>query len=178
VLSDYFINLIDQNIDVAFRIGVLSDSALRAQRVATARRKLYATKKYLKRFGEPKSLADLHQHRLLFYTRLSEVPAWPLTNTGNREGTFPFRPYLECDGSELIREAMLSDVGIALLPTWMIGPNELGQLRPLLERHDPVPSPVFALTSDRGSLSTRQRATIEFFKERLSRNSALSLREK
>lgn len=121
VLSDYFVNLIDQNIDVAFRIGKLDDSGLKAHRVATSHHKLYATRKYLKKHGVPRNLFELSTHRLLFYTRLSELPSWPLTKTGREGGAFGFRPYLECDGSELIREAMLQDVGIALLPTWMIG---------------------------------------------------------
>lgn len=177
ILSDGYIDLVGNNIDLAFRIGDLPDSSLRAIKLANSRRRLYASKAYLKAHGTPKTLEDLATHAKLFYNRLSDTPAWPLTDTNGKRSIYTFAPYMQSDGSELIRECMLEGLGIALLPTWMIENTSQENLASsLLLKHAPPASPIYAVVSERKELSSKQRAVIEFFKEKFDKFPTVSLR--
>lgn len=177
VLTDGYVDLIGQNIDLAFRIGDLPDSTLKAVKIGESHRRIYASKTYLKRKGTPKTLQDLEKHPKLFYNRLSDVPAWPLRDKDGRKISFAFNPYLQSDGSELIRECMFAGVGVALLPTWMVKNTPQEKLAEvILEKHAPAPSPIYLVTAERRELSLKQRAVIEFFKNQYESVETISLR--
>ena len=177
VLSDGYIDLVGNNIDLAFRIGELPDSSLKAIKIAESSRKLYASKEYLKTHGVPKKKEDLENHSKLFYNRLSDTPAWPLKDRNDKRITYSFEPYMQSDGSELIRECMFAGLGIALLPTWMVENTSQHNLAAaVLTKHAPPSSPIYVVISERKELSLKQRAIIEFFKEKFEKISTVSQR--
>lgn len=176
-LSDGYVDLVENNIDIAFRIGHLPDSSLKAIKIAQSHRKIFASASYLQEFGTPKSVSQLDNHRCLFYTRLSDSPSWPLLDEKGKTNFYHFRPHLQSDASDLIREAMINGLGIALLPTWMIeGPGGPKAVKSILDKYAPKPSPIYAVTSGTRGLSAKQRTVIEFFKSKLDEMHALSLR--
>ena len=177
ILSDGYVDLIGNNIDLAFRIGDLPDSSLKAIKVAQSHRKIYATKTFLKRYGPPKKLEDLEAMPKLFYSRLSDVPGWPLVDKNGKRFNYNFAPYLQSDGSELIRESMINSIGVALLPTWMIEGTKIeNDVMSILTKHAPPPSPIYLITSQRRELTAKQRVVVEFFKAKFDHTVPVTLR--
>lgn len=175
-LSDGYVDLVENNIDLAIRIGDLPDSGLKAFKVGVSKRSFYASKKYLKAFGTPKSLDELKSHRLMFYTRLGDTPSIPLINNAGKKIQFAFEPHFQSDGSDLIREAVLRGLGIAYLPTWMMVGHE-GLSIKSLERFASSPSPIYVLSSGSQELTAKQRAFADFVRASFEGIKELSLRD-
>ncbi len=116
-LSDGFVDLVGGHIDVAIRIGALRDSSLMAQRLAANQRLLCATPAYLARHGAPQSLDELASHCLL---AADNQALWRLEGP---EGAISLRvdSAIRTNSSEVVRETVLSGMGIALRSTWDIG---------------------------------------------------------
>lgn len=177
LVSDGYVDLIENNIDLAIRIGELADSQLRAVKIGLARRALYASRAYVKEFGSPRNLAELQSHRLLFYTRLSDRPMWPLEAKSGQKQPYYFVPFFKSDGSDLMRQAVIEGLGIALLPTWMALDLEKGnELVRVLPEFSGSPSPIYAVTAATKELSAKQRTLLEFFREAFAKNPDLSPR--
>ncbi len=177
ILSDGFTDLVENKVDVAFRIGELMDSTLKARKIGVSRRSLYASKEYLKKFGRPKSIEELRQHRLLYYTRLDDRPKWPLHTFTGEPRPFFFDPFFKTDGSDLMREAVLEGMGIALLPTWMMeGPETNKTVERLFEANSKSPTPIFAVSASARELNAKQRTYIEFLREKFESLPSLTIR--
>ena len=176
-LSDGYVDLIEKNIDLAFRIGELPDSSLKAIKIGFSKRKLFASESYLKKFGIPRNLESLEKHRLLFYNRISDQPAWPLVDSKGKKINYSFEPFLQSDGSELIRESVMKGLGIALLPVWMIeGHSDMKKVTNVLEHFSPPPSPVYAVITHRKELTAKQRMIIDYFRACFDNDPVLSMR--
>ncbi len=116
VLSDEFIDIVGEGFDLAIRIAELTDSSLVARRLAPVRRLLCASPDYLAANGTPQTIEDLKQHRCL---PAHNNDAWRLEGP---EGPLSLRPegMLVTNSSEVVREAVISGLGIALRSTWDI----------------------------------------------------------
>jgi DNA-binding transcriptional LysR family regulator len=128
-LSDDYVDLIAGGFDVVVRIGSLGDSSMVARKLAPNRRLLVATPDYLAEHGEPETLADLDGHQLL--TTLSQ-PEWHLDGP---EGALVYRPasIVITNSSEVVRESVVSGLGIGLRSTWDISEElKSGTLRRIL----------------------------------------------
>jgi DNA-binding transcriptional LysR family regulator len=117
VLTDEFSDIVGGGFDLAIRIGELSDSSLVARRLAPVRRVLCASPGYLARHGTPRSLEELGDHVCL-PPHTQDV--WRLEGP---EGSVTYRPHgpLYTNSSEVVREAVISGIGIALRSTWDVG---------------------------------------------------------
>ncbi|MDS7596243.1 LysR family transcriptional regulator [Agrobacterium tumefaciens] len=117
VLSDEFIDIIEGGYDLAIRIADLNSSSLVARRLAPVRRVLCASAGYVAEHGMPETIEDLKRHRCL-PAHNNEV--WRLEGP---DGAFSIRPegMLITNSSEVIRETVISGLGIALRSTWDIG---------------------------------------------------------
>jgi DNA-binding transcriptional LysR family regulator len=118
-LSDEFIDLVAGGYDVAIRIGELTDSSLVARRLAPVRRLLCASPAYIDAHGMPQTLDDLVNHVCL---PPHNNDTWRLEGP---DGLVSYRPQgpLITNSSEVIREAVIAGLGIALRSTWDIGPE-------------------------------------------------------
>ncbi|KNY35730.1 MULTISPECIES: LysR family transcriptional regulator [unclassified Agrobacterium] len=117
VLSDEFIDIIEGGYDLAIRIADLNSSSLVARRLAPVRRVLCASAEYVAAHGMPDTIEDLKKHRCL---PAHNNDVWRLEGPG---GAMSIRPegMLITNSSEVIREAVISGLGIALRSTWDIG---------------------------------------------------------
>lgn len=128
-LSDEFVDLVAGGYDLAIRIGELTDSSLVARRLAQVRRLLCASPAYLAAHGTPQSLDDLAEHVCL---PPHNNDTWRLDGPA---GPISYRPQgpLITNSSEVIREAVIAGLGIALRSTWDVGPElKAGLLVPVL----------------------------------------------
>lgn len=116
-LSDDFVDMLAGSYDVAIRIGTLEDSVLVARRLAPVRRVLCAAPAYLARHGRPASLAELAQHARIAARHQSP---WRLKGPEG-DVAVPAASALSTNSSEVIREAVIAGLGIALRSTWDVG---------------------------------------------------------
>jgi DNA-binding transcriptional LysR family regulator len=116
ILTDAFVDIVADGFDVAVRIADLQDSSLVARRLAPNHRILCATPAYLAARGTPETLADLPRHRLLAHN----ADHWRLEGPDGPVSVHVDSP-LRTNSSEVVREAVIGGVGIALRSTWDIG---------------------------------------------------------
>jgi len=90
-LSDRMVNLMDEGVDVAVRIGELDDSSLRSRVVGRTRRVLVASAGYLRKHKAIRKPSDLTGHRLIHFTSLARAPEWRI-GSGPAEERFSFKP--------------------------------------------------------------------------------------
>lgn len=163
VLSDEFVDIVAEGFDLAIRIAELTDSSLVAKRLAPVYRVLCATPSYLKRYGEPRSIEDLDDHVCL--AALQQIP-WRLEGPTGPVTVRPSAP-LSTNSSEVVREALLSGIGIALRSTWDVGPDlASGRLKVVLpgyQASDRVG--VYAIYPTRRFLPAKVRLFIDFLAE-------------
>ncbi len=117
VLTDDFVDIVGEGYDLAIRIAELSDSSLVARKLAPVERFLVAAPSYLRQFGTPQTIADLGKHACL--SQNNNEP-WRLHGP---EGPVSIRPDgpLHTNSSEVLREAVISGLGVALRSTWDVG---------------------------------------------------------
>lgn len=117
ILSDQFSDLVAEGYDLAIRIAELADSSLVARRLAPVRRIFCASPSYIAERGMLNGLDDLQHHRCI---PSQNGEPWRLVGPG---GSFLIKPEgtLITNSSEVIREAVIAGMGIALRSTWDIG---------------------------------------------------------
>lgn len=119
-LQDEFVDIVGDGYDVAIRIAELADSSLVARRLAPVHRVLCAAPSYLQRHGEPQSIADLASNHVSLAAQHQDP--WRLQGPDGLEIVRINGP-VRTNSSEVVREALLAGVGIALRSTWDIGPE-------------------------------------------------------
>lgn len=175
-LNDGFVDLVEQGIDVAVRIGELQDSGLFARRIGTSRRWLVAHRNYLRRLPKgrkvPGTPDDLAHHNCVVYTELPWRNLWTLTaGPGAAEPLGSTRVIrvdgrLQTNSSEVIRAAILAGMGIAFAPTWLFE-TELasGEVQHLLPDWEAAAIPIH-LVSPR---ERRESAKVKAFAEHVAK---------
>ena len=116
--SESNINLIDQKVDVAVRVGELEDSSLRARKLMLSYRHVLASPAYLQQWGVPKSVDDLANHRCLGFNEVLALNKWPLLCADGQQLTIT--PFVSAGSGETLRQLCLSGNGIACLSDFMI----------------------------------------------------------
>jgi DNA-binding transcriptional LysR family regulator len=165
VLSDRYVDLIEQRIDLAFRTGQLRDSSFVARRLGPARRVLCASPDYLGRRGRPKDLDDLRDHDAVIYGPSVAGAVWHLRGPEG-DAAVPVKARLAGDSMNFVLRATLSGLGIALLPEAFARTEfETGRLKPVLERYGTAGQGVFAIYPSNRHLSTNVRAFLDLVLE-------------
>jgi DNA-binding transcriptional LysR family regulator len=163
-LNDQTHDLVKAGFDLAIRIGALEDSNLIARRLATDRRVLCASPKYLRRNGTPKTPADLEQHQcLILVGRHGRRDVWRLTDRKTGEVSVRVNGRIESNQGELLRDAALGGLGIAMHSTWHVWQDlRAGRLQVVLPNYPIADSGIYAVTPHRRLIPPRVRAFIEF----------------
>lgn len=159
-LTDAFVDLMAEDVDLAIRIGTWDADNPAMHRLAPNRRVLCASPDYLARFGSPRTLDDLRDHAQLAAENQS---LWRLLGPDGPV-TFRAKSRVRTNSSEVARELALSGAGIALRSTWDVG-EELkdGRLSVVLPDYQGSPDiAIFALAAGRARAEARVRAFIEF----------------
>lgn len=179
-LHDGFIDLVEQGIDVAVRIGDLPDSSLIARRVGTTFRWLVAHRSYLRSL--PKGLKtpavpeDLSQHNCIVYTELPMRNNWIFTaGPGAPEPVGTTRVVrvegnLQTNSSEVIRASVLAGMGIGYAPLWLFD-EEIGrgELQQLLPDWKPPPIPIHLVSPRERRHSAKVQVFVQHIAQALDR---------
>jgi DNA-binding transcriptional LysR family regulator len=160
-LSAAYVNLVDEGLDLAIRIGVLEDSALVARKLAPSRQVLCAAPAYLEDRGMPRAPDDLANHNCLCADLLSWGAEWRLA--GKRgEVRVPVSGSFRSNNAEMLRAAALDGVGIAALPTWAVAEQlRSGMLRRVLTAWEAPVSTIYAVYPGNRLMSMKVRAFVD-----------------
>lgn len=169
IQSDRNLGLIDEQVDLAVRIGPLPDSGLVAVTVGRLRRMLVAAPALLDRHGTPQHPEALRDLPCIVYDGLSEARSW--TFSGPEQGVpfvVPIRPRLTVNTVEAGIDAAVAGVGFAQMLSYQSAAAEAaGALRCLLGDYEVPPVPISLLHAGQGRLPLKTRTFLEFAAERL-----------
>src|ERR1700735_4810396 len=165
VLDDRNVDLVQEGIDVALRMGRLADTALTARRIATTRHVVVGTAAYFARAGEPLSPGDLIAHEAVIYSQRGGGPVWTFQRDGGvLVGTVKGR--LHATAAEGVRAAVLADAGIAIVSDWMFAPElATGTVKAVLRDWDLPPMDLWAVYPAGRTATTKARIFIAFVEE-------------
>lgn len=167
LLVERYVDLIEEGIDVALRLGPLRDSGLTARRIDGGRFVLCASPAYLRRKAAPRSVADLARHDALVLTTSSERRRWPFRERG-RATAFEPRGRLASNDVAFLREAALAGQGVTVLPWYLVATDLAdGRLVELLPRTRLPRVDVFALLPSRRHAPRKARVFVDLLAERL-----------
>jgi DNA-binding transcriptional LysR family regulator len=166
-LTNRFVDLVDEGIDLAIRIGALSDSRLIARRLCNNKRVLVATPGYLKKHGIPETPGDLKDHDCILFTAFTKPREWRLIGPEG-PATVSVSGRIATNNVEVASTAAKQGLGITVGATLSVGNALLsGELVRVLPDYEFEPTAVFAVYPSARQLSTKVRATVDFLVERM-----------
>lgn len=166
-LGDRIVNLLEDHVDLALRIGTLLDSGLATTSLGTVRRVVCASPGYLAERGTPGDLRDLSAHQCVSFDLFAAANEWRFQMDGN-DTIVPIHPRLIVSTAEAAIDAAIAGVGITCVLSYQVESALLaGQLTLLLRRFEPPPIPVSFLYAGQGRLPLKLRALLDFAAPRL-----------
>lgn len=158
--SEHLVDVVGEGFDVAVRIATLHDTSLVARRLGICRHALCATPRYLAKNGEPKKLSDLESHQWIAY----EYDTWRGRSFASEPGSkaLNLRGRVQTNNGDIMRRLVLADLGIASLPTFLVG-NDLraGRLKRLLPGRFDRETQIQAVYPHRNLVATKVRVFVE-----------------
>lgn len=175
VLADRLVNLIEEDVDVAVRIGELPDSSLIARQVGRVQRLLVASPGYLARRGPPRDPAELRQHEVIAFTGLIPNREWRFQRDG-RSVPVRLAPRFELNDAAAALAAAEAGHGITVALCYMAARaiNE-GRLVPVLQEMAGPPMPVHILYPQARLVAPKVRAFVDLAARRLQERLATDL---
>lgn len=166
-LQDRSVNLVEDHVDVALRLGALPDSTLIAVRVGEIRRVLCASPGYLQTRGRPSSPDDLASHDCISYPPIQSPSVWRFKRD-HTEYAVPVRSRLVVSNLESACDAARAGLGITVAFSYHVAQSiEGGELTPLLQEFQPPPLPVSFVYSPNRFMPGKLRAFLDFALPRL-----------
>lgn len=160
-LSDRLVNILEDQVDLAIRVGALPDSSLVAVRVGKIRRVVCASPSYLAARGAPAAPEDLAHHDCVTFEGLSAADAWRF-GVGKAAATFPVRSRLVVGTAEAAIDAAIAGMGVARVLNYQIADAaRAGALVTVLEAHEPEPWPISLVHAGGRLLPGKLRAFLD-----------------
>ena len=168
-LNDQILDLVGSGFDLGIRVGTLGNSGLVARQLATNRRVLCASPDYLRRHATPRTPADLATHDcLLLVGSQGRQDIWRFTDRKGREIAQRVQGRFESNQGELLRDAVVAGLGIALHSVWHVHEQlRDGRLQVLLPDYPIAATGIHAVMPQRRLVPPRVRAFVDFLAERL-----------
>ncbi|MDI4635309.1 LysR family transcriptional regulator [Pelomonas sp. V22] len=164
---DRVVNLTDEGVDVAVRIGELPDSSLQAIRVGTVRRVVCGAPSYLARHGRPQRPEQLAEHALVLANAVTPAPEWRFKVEGELQ-TIKLTPRLLTTSNDSAIAAVAGGFGLSRLMSYQVDARvRAGELELLLQEFEPAPVPVHLVHREGRHASHKARAFIDLAVERL-----------
>ncbi len=170
---DRVVNMLEEGVDVAVRIGELPDSSLQAVCVGHVRRLICASPGYLAAHGTPQSADDLARHTLVAANRVTPTVEWRLREAGSPRSV-KLEPRLAISATDAARTAALAGFGLTqLLSYQVLQPLRDGTLVPVLQDLEPEPLPVHVVHHEGRHAAQKVRAFLDLAIDALRANPAL-----
>ncbi len=161
-LTDRFVGLVDEAVDLAVRIAELPDSSLIARRLAPARVVACAAPSYLEKYGIPSQPDDLVNHACIIDNNFRSSHEWPFMVEARRI-TIKISGRFSVNSAQSSRAMVLAGAGIGLIPTYAIGEDiKRGEAVILLEPFEALDLGIYAVYLHHRHLAAKVRAFIDF----------------
>lgn len=161
---DRQVNLVEEGIDVAVRIGHLPDSGFTAIKVGSVRRVVCGAPAYFREHGIPTAPADLQAHRIVASTGAWASPEWRFAR-GQR---VTIDSWLQCNGNDAAIATAVAGLGLTRVLHYQIGPALLdGSLQIVLAEHEEAPLPIHVLYPEGRHAPAKVRAFVDLAARRL-----------
>ena len=166
-MSDRFVDLIEEGVDVAVRIGALEDSSLIARKLAPIRRVVCASPAYLNARGTPLAPDDLKQHDCLCNSNIAVLHEWRFAAADGKLWPVDVNGRLSANNGDALRVAALKGLGLANLPTFIVGADlQAGTLMTVLDDFAVQDLSMSAVYPPGRHLSPKVRAFVDFLADR------------
>jgi DNA-binding transcriptional LysR family regulator len=167
ILTDRVVDMVDENIDIAIRIGPLPDSSMIATRIGWIRIVVCASPCYVKAHGRPKQLSELGKHDCITIDDHAAPAGWKFVS-GNRARVASIRSRLCVNTSEAAVLAAIDGAGLARVMSYkMDAAMRAGKLTIVLEEFEPEPLPVHILYAPRNLMPLKLRTFLNWMTPRL-----------
>lgn len=175
-VSDRHVNLVEERVDLAIRIGTLADSNLIARRIGTGEAAIVASPEYLARRGEPKTPEELADHDCVVFVAHGVPATWDIRTPAGPVAIEP-RGRLYTNDAENIRASVLQGLGIARVPTWLF-PDELdsGTVTRLFPAHALDTHSIYAVRASGRLMSSKVKVLIDFLADGFAEDPHLRVR--
>ncbi|WP_223668789.1 LysR family transcriptional regulator [Kangiella shandongensis] len=164
--SDRAVDLVYEAIDCAIRVGDLNSSSLIARPLGTFKIINCASPDYLRNYGKPQSLEDLHHHRIVSYSSpiSGDTSPFEYVNDKGDDSEFEIQSSMTVNHAETYIASAIAGLGIIQIPAFDVQDHIANQqLQEVLPDYRPRPMPVNAVYPHRRHLSQRVRVFIEWF---------------
>jgi len=164
---DRIVDLIDEGLDLALRIGELPDSSLSATRVGAVRRVTVASPAYLERCGEPRAPGDLARHRIVFHSGTGGAQAWDYA-AGKSRRVAQIEPALTATTIQACVDAAIAGWGVTRVLSYQATDAiAAGELVEVLVDHEDREMPIHLVHSEGRRAAAKIRAFIDLAAGRL-----------
>jgi len=178
-LSDRVVDIVDEALDLAVRIGGIGSQTLIARKLASTQLVLCAAPAYLERHGRPAVPEDLAGHACLTYEYLAAKNLWRFRDSAQREHTVKIGGSAHANNGRFLAALAVAGVGIALEPDFIVAPEvRAGRLVSILPGYTPPASDIYAAYPSRRHLSAKVRAFVDFLARRFAGTPEWSLSAK
>lgn len=167
--------IVEEGFDIALRVGQLQDSTLRARKVATIWRKLYAAPSYLEKHGTPQVPADLVDHQCIAFSQRGDQKEWEFWPKNGAEPSQKHRvvSWLTCSSPMMVVRAIQAGLGLGRSADWMLqGALARGELVEILSEwycdnpaHGGLPMYLVFPPGSGSQLSLKTRVVASFIEE-------------
>lgn len=167
MLTDRVVHLMEEQCDVAVRIGDLPDSSLKAVQVGTVRRVVCASPEYLQTHGLPATPQALTNHSCITFEVLASVGAW-VFGAGKAQQSVPVRSRLSVNTAEAAITAATLGVGVIRVLSYQIADAvQKGDLQVVLQPFESAALPINLVHKGQAPLPLKVRAFLDFVTPRL-----------
>lgn len=175
-VTQRYVNLVEEGLDLAIRVGPLADSTMMARRIGGMRYLTVATPAYLARAGTPRSIDELKGHSCIALMSRDAPRPWEFLGAAGAVEFMPQGPVRSND-AEYIRAAVLAGLGIGHNAGWLYARDlAAGRLVPLLADYAPAPFPIHAVWPGSRRLAGKTRVLIDYLAELFGANDFLNFR--
>ena len=164
--SDQKIDIVEQGVDLAFRIGQLDNSSLQARKIAPIKHVLCASPDYLALHGEPKTPNDLKDHKVIKYGNLDQG-GLKLLSKEHEEHIVHVEPHIIANNGDFLKALAESNHGITYLPSFIVWQSlATKKLVPVLAEYKIESMYAYAVYPPNRHLPLKVRSLIDFLVER------------
>lgn len=173
VFVDRVVNMIEEGLDVAIRIGELPDSSLTAIRVGSVRREVFGAPSYFVAHGVPHHPDDLAMHRVVSAENVVPMLDWRFDDAGSGIAV-RIKPLMFTNSLDSLIDFALSGWALARSLSYQIAPHvEKGRLQTILQAFEPKPLPIHVVHQEGRRASAKVRAFVDFAVDRLRADPAI-----
>ena len=165
-VSGRLVNLVEEGIDVALRVGELEDSSLIARLLMPCGLHACASPEYLKKYGKPEHPSELETHNCLIYSQRPNPDSWLFRDGQGKNISIKVNGNLRSDTGNILMNAALNGNGIFIGPTFMItSALKEGRLETVLDQYTPLTTGLYAVYPQSKLVSAKVRAFVDFIAE-------------